>query len=42
MLQAYVMSQPGREDDLELLSLGAQGQLIAREDIFDVTRAPDD
>jgi hypothetical protein len=40
MLQAYVMSQPGREYDLELHSLGAEGQLLAREDIFDIALAP--
>jgi hypothetical protein len=36
MLQAYVMTQHGREDEVALHSLSADGQLIAREDIFDI------
>lgn len=36
MLQAYLMTQPGRQDYVELCSLSASGQVIAREDIFDI------
>ena len=36
MLQAFVLTSPGREDDVFLVSLSADGQEIAREDLFDI------
>jgi hypothetical protein len=36
MLQAYVLTAPGREDDVFLVSLSADGRQIAREDLFDI------
>lgn len=36
MLQAFVLTAPGREDDVFLVSLSADGREIAREDSFDV------
>jgi hypothetical protein len=36
MLQAFVLTSPGREDDVLLVSLSADGREIAREDVFDL------
>ena len=36
MLQAYVLTAPGREDDVFLVSLSADGREIVREDLFDI------
>ena len=36
MLHAFVLTSPGREDDVFLVSLSADGREIAREDLFDV------
>ncbi len=39
MLEAYVMTHPGREDDTALHTLSANGKTIACEDIFDIELA---
>jgi hypothetical protein len=36
MLQAFVLTSPGREDEVFLISLTATGQVVAREDFFDL------
>lgn len=36
MLQAVVITSPGREDDVWLVSVAADGREIGREDVFDV------
>lgn len=36
MLQAFVMTSPGREDDVWLVSVGADGSDVLREDVFDI------
>jgi hypothetical protein len=36
MLQAFVLTSPGREDEVFLISLTAGGQVVAREDLFDL------
>jgi hypothetical protein len=36
MLQALVLTAPGREDDVLLVSLNADGREIGREDAFDL------
>lgn len=36
MLQAFVLTSPGREDEVVVVSLGADGRELAREDLFDI------
>ena len=36
MLQAYVLTSPGREEDIWLVSLSRDGRVIAREAILDI------
>jgi hypothetical protein len=36
MLQAFVLTSPGREDEVFLVSLTANGRVVAREDLFDL------
>jgi hypothetical protein len=36
MLASYVMTHPGREDDVALHTLSANGKTIVCEDIFDI------
>jgi hypothetical protein len=40
MLQAFVMTAPGREADLWLVGLASDGSEVGREDIFDIGFGP--
>lgn len=36
MLQAFALTSPDREDEVFLISLTANGQVVVREDLFDL------
>lgn len=36
MLQAFALTSPGREDEVSLVSLAADGRVVLIEDLFDI------